>query len=52
MLYLDLEELDEVFTKRWLWSTSRPAVARFDRRNHLGDPNVPLHTAVRDLIET
>jgi DUF1365 family protein len=51
MLYLDLEELDTVFARRWLWSTSRPALARFDRREHLGDPNVPLDTAVRDLVE-
>ncbi len=50
MLYLDLAELDEVFRGRWLWSARRPALARFDRRDHLGDPAQPLGDAVRDLV--
>jgi DUF1365 family protein len=51
-LYLDLAELDEVFRGRWLWSTRRFAWARFRREDHLGDPKLPLDTAVRDLVET
>lgn len=51
LMYLDLSELDKVFEKRWLWSTRRPAVARFDRRDHLGDPSEPLDTSVRALVE-
>ena len=51
-LYLDLAELDTVFRGRWLWSTRRAALARFDRADHLGDPQVPLDQAVRDLVET
>jgi uncharacterized protein len=50
MVYLDLAELDRVFAGRWLWSTCRPALARFDRRDHLGDAAVPLDRAVRDLV--
>jgi uncharacterized protein len=50
MLYLDLDELDQVFAGRWLWSARRAAVARFDRRDHLGDPAVALADAVRDLV--
>lgn len=50
-LYLDLAELDEVFRGRWLWSTKRFALARFRREDHLGDPSIPLDTAVRDLVE-
>lgn len=38
-LYLDLSELERVFASRWLWSTSRPAIARFDRRDHLLFPD-------------
>lgn len=34
-LYLDLSELDRVFSGRWLWSTHRPALARFRREDHL-----------------
>jgi DUF1365 family protein len=50
LMYLDLAELDEVFRGRWLWSTRRTALARFDRADHLGDPKVPLDQAVRDLV--
>lgn len=50
MVYLDLAELDTVFKGRWCWSTQRAALARFDRRDHLGDATQPLHEAVRDLI--
>lgn len=51
MAWLDLDELDEVFAGRWLWSTTRAAVLRFRREDHLGDPQVPLADAVRDLVE-
>lgn len=52
MVYLDLEELDRVFDGRWFWSTDRPALAWFRRKDHLGDPQIPLDTAVRDLVES
>lgn len=51
MMYLDLSELDTVFKGRWFWSSSKPALARFRRENHLGDAKVPLDQAVRDLVE-
>jgi len=52
MMYLDLSELDSVFKNRWLWSTKKPAFARFRRENHLGDATVPLDQAVRNLVES
>lgn len=51
MLYLDLDELDTVFRRHWLWSTRRPALAWFRRRDYLGDPARPLADCVRDRIE-
>jgi len=51
MVYLDLDELDEVFRGRWLWSTRRRAIARFRREDHLGHPGTPLAEAVRDLVQ-
>jgi DUF1365 family protein len=51
MTWLDLAELGHVFEGRWLWSTRRRAFARFDRRDYLGDPDVPLDEAVRRLVE-
>jgi DUF1365 family protein len=51
MLYLDLAELPDLFRGRLLWSAERPALARFRRADHLGDPALPLDRAVRDLVE-
>lgn len=51
LVYLDLAELEEVFFGRWLWSTHRPALARFCREDHLGDPRKALDGVVRDLVE-
>ena len=50
-VYLDLDELDEAFRGRWLWSARRPAPAWFRRADHLGDPARPLDACVRDLVE-
>lgn len=52
MMYLDLEELPNVFEKRWLWSTRRGALARFERSNHLGPAEQRLDESVRDLVES
>ena len=52
MLWLDLDELDRVFARRWLWSVDRPNLVAFFRRDHLGDPTQPLSDAVRDTVQT
>ena len=51
LVYVDLDELDSVFGKRGLWSARWPAVARFRRADHLGDPGRPLADCVCDLVE-
>ena len=51
MMYLDLDELEDVFRGRWFWSTRRRALARFRRSDHLGDPSGSLKEAVLDLVE-
>jgi DUF1365 family protein len=50
MLYLDLAEIERVFSGRWLWSTHRRNVAEFRRSDYHGDPAVPLDTAIRDTV--
>lgn len=50
-VYLDLAELDTVFSRSWLWSTTRPALAWFRREDHLGPADEPLETSVRNLVE-
>ncbi len=52
MMYLDLDELPSVFEGRWFWSTSRAALARFRRSDHLGSEDQPLRDAVLDLVES
>ncbi len=49
-MYLDLAELPTLFDGYTFWSLERFNVATFTRGYHLGDPNVPLETAVRDLV--
>ena len=51
LLYLDLAELPQVFDRHWLWSTRRPALARWHRRDHFGDPAEPLDASIRSLVE-
>lgn len=51
MLYMDLDELPALFSKYWLWSTSRPALARFRREDHLGDKTLDLSSAVRSFVK-
>ena len=48
--YLDLDEIDAVFTGRWWWSARRPAPMRFRRRDYFGDPQRPLADCVRDAV--
>lgn len=51
MPYLDLDEIDEVCALHPLWSVERPNAVSFRRADFFGDPDVPLATAVRDLVE-
>ncbi len=51
LLYLDLDELPDLFTGRWLWSNEGRTLASFRRADHLGDPQVPLKDAVHALVE-
>jgi uncharacterized protein len=47
-LYLDLDEIDHAFDRRWLWSSQRRNLAEFRRSDYLGDPERPLSEAVRE----
>ncbi|MFK3845477.1 MULTISPECIES: DUF1365 domain-containing protein [Stenotrophomonas] len=50
-LLLDLEEVDRVFDRRWLWSVGRRNLVEFRRSDYLGDPDQPLAEAVRDRVQ-
>jgi DUF1365 family protein len=51
MTFIDLAEVEEVCGRHPLWSEERSNAVSFRRRDYLGDPAVPLDTAVRDLVE-
>ncbi len=51
MVLLDLDELPEVLDRHPLFSARRPALARFRREDHMGDPRRPLAECVRRLVE-
>ena len=50
MMYLDLDELPEVFDRFWFWSARRFNLAWFRRFDHFGDADQPLIEAVRDKL--
>lgn len=49
-LFLDLDELDQVFAGRWFWSMNRRNLAEFRRSDFLGPTVMPLADAVRDYV--
>jgi uncharacterized protein len=51
MLYLDLEELPALFSRRWFWSARGANVAWLRRQDHFGPPSEPLVECVRSLVE-
>jgi hypothetical protein len=52
LVYLDLAETEAVCAHHPLWSCDRPNVAWFRRRDHFGDPRVPLDEAVRERVRS
>lgn len=50
MLLLDLEHVAEHLDGHRGWAVERPAYASFRRRDHHGDPDVPLADAIRATI--
>lgn len=51
MLFIDVDRMAETFRGRWLWSTTRPNLARFRRSDYLGAADRPLSECVRDLVQ-
>jgi DUF1365 family protein len=49
-LYLDLDEIEGLFARRWLWSSRGVNVAEFRRADYLGPARMPLAEAVRRRI--
>lgn len=50
MVYLDLDEIDAVFARNWLWSTSIFGLARFKRRDYFDGSSAPLKTEIQTAV--
>ncbi len=51
MPFLDLAELDTVFSGRWFWSVGQRNLAAFHRQDYLGDPEAALTETVWQQVE-
>ena len=50
-LYLDLDEIDDVFRGRWLWSAGRRNLAEFRRSDFIEPAELSLADAVRQRVK-
>lgn len=50
-MFMDLAELPTLFDVHPLWSRERVNLASFRRRDHFGNPEIPLDRAVAELVE-
>jgi len=51
MMFLDLSELNQVFSKRWFWSVDHRNLAYLRRKDHFGDPADSIDSAVRSIVQ-
>lgn len=51
-MYVDLDELDMIFQRRWLWSTKKPALAWLKRSDYLGDKDTSIKQSVCKCVES
>lgn len=50
MMYLDLDELPDLFDRFLLWSARRFNIAWYNRKHHLGSSDQPLKQSVQQLV--
>jgi hypothetical protein len=51
MMYLDLDELPDLFKENRFWSYSKRNVAWFNRADYYGNPSQPLKQAISQLVQ-
>lgn len=52
MMYVDLDELPNLFKKNIFWQHEKAGLASFYRKDHYGDSTKPLASMIRDLVFT
>lgn len=51
MMFLDLDELPDIFQKYWFWSYQKKNIASFQTKDYMGNKSVDLSDDVRDLVK-
>tara|TARA_X000001036_G_scaffold416969_1_gene434500 strand:+ start:78 stop:845 length:768 start_codon:yes stop_codon:yes gene_type:complete len=51
MLYLDINDLENVINQSIFWNVNKPAIVSFNRKDFHGEDDVDLDTAVRNTVE-
>ena len=51
MLFIDLSEINNAFSKLFFWSLNRPNLASFYRNDYYGPDNEPLEYSIKKLVE-
>ena len=52
MMYLDLDELPQLFNNTRFWSVEKANIASFKRADYFGDPQKPLKDEISQLVLT
>lgn len=52
MMYMDLDELPQLFGPFWLWSARGKNLAYYARQDHMGSPAQSLKQSVKDLVKS
>lgn len=50
MMYVDLDELDDLLATSWYWKKSGFGLAKFKRNDYFGNPDIPLKKAVLERL--
>jgi uncharacterized protein len=51
MMYLDLDELPNIFNGIWLWSYAKRNLAWFNRADYIGDSQESIKSVLNDLVQ-
>ena len=50
MLFIDLDEINNAFSKNWFWSVNKLNLATFKRTDYFGEKEVSIKDAVKKLL--
>lgn len=51
MVYLNIDEIDQIFNNSFFWNTKGKALVEFRRSDYLFDPSIPIGDEIRNIVE-